>query len=77
MICVKGHLISEQICEDIDFPNCNKNIARFSTQVHKHFQGRNPSNIFVAILENQFLLKFVLRLSDLIVCKNENIKSYQ
>ena len=26
----KGRLISEQICEDIDFQNRNKNIARIS-----------------------------------------------
>ena len=62
----KGHLISEQIWEDIDFPKLQrKNIARISALVYKNFQGRNPSNIFVAILENQCILKFVLRLSDL------------
>ena len=29
------------------------------------FQGRNPSNVWVANLENQWLHKFVLDLSDL------------
>ena len=33
--------------------------------VYKNFQGRNPYNIFVAILENQCLYKFFLSLSDL------------
>ena len=58
----KGHVISEQICEDIDR---NENIARISALVYKNFQGRNPSNIFVAILENQCLHKFILKLSNL------------
>ena len=61
----KGHLISERMCEGIDFQNCNENIARISAVVYKNFQGRNPTNIFVVILENQCLQKFVLRLSDL------------
>ena len=47
------------------FQNRNKNIARISALVYKKFQGRDSSNIFVAILENQCLYKFVLRLSDL------------
>ena len=64
-ISSKGHLISEQICEDIDFPKLQQNIARISALAYKNFQGRNPSNIYVAILENQCIHKFVLRLSDL------------
>ena len=58
MIPTKGHLISEQIYGDIDFPK--ENIARISALVYKKFQGRNPSNIFVVILGNQYLHKFVL-----------------
>ena len=45
------------------FQNCNENIAKISAL--KVFIDRNPSNIFVAILENQCLYRFVLRLSDL------------
>ena len=33
----------------------------------KNFHGRNPYNIFVAILENQCLHKFILSLSDLYI----------
>ena len=47
------------------FQNGNKNIARISALKVFIDYGRNPSNIFVAILENQCLHKFVLRLSDL------------
>ena len=61
----KGHLISEKICEDIDFQTCNENIARISDLVYKYFQDTKPSNIFNAILENHCLHKIVLRLSDL------------
>ena len=49
----KGHLISEQIrIPTLIFQNCNENIAMISALVYKNFQGRNSSNIFVAILEN-------------------------
>ena len=32
---------------------------------YKKFQGRNPHNIFIAILENRCLHKFILSLTDL------------
>jgi hypothetical protein len=32
---------------------------------YKNFQGRNPYNIFLAILENQCPHKFILILTDL------------
>ena len=57
----KGQLISKRLI----FQNRNENIAMISALVHKNFQGRDPSINFVAILENQHLYKFVLRLSDL------------
>ena len=33
--------------------------------VCKNFQGRNPSNIFIAILKKSILHKFILTLTDL------------
>ena len=47
------------------FQNCNENIDRISAVVYKNFQGRNPTDIFVVILENQCLQKLFQRLSDL------------
>ena len=41
----------------------------------KNFQGRNPYRIFVAILENQCLHKFLLSLSDLQLA-NFEVKSH-
>ena len=32
---------------------------------YKNFQGRNPRNIFVAVLENQCPRKFIMSLTDL------------
>ena len=43
---IKGHLICEFV-KQLIFQNRNENIARNSTLVYKHFQGRNPSKNFV------------------------------
>ena len=41
----------------------------------QNFQGRNTSNFLVATLENQWLHKFILTLSDLQNdCKSENFE---
>ena len=49
MYTPKGDLISEQICEDIDFPNCNKNIARISAL--KMFMDLGVENLAIFLLQ--------------------------
>ena len=51
---------SKSLLKTLIFQNHNEIIARISALVYK-----NSSNIFIAILENQWLHKFVLRLSNL------------
>ena len=63
--CIKVTKSQNKFVKTLIFQNRNENIARISALVYKNFQGRNSSNISVAILENQCLHKFVLRLSDL------------
>ena len=42
---------------------------------YKKFQGRNPYNIFVAILENQCPHKFILSLTDLYIETRDGVCS--
>ena len=48
-----GDLVSNIINKEKEAPN------------YKNFQGRNPYNIFVAVLENQCPHKFILSLTHL------------
>ena len=50
--CIKVTKSQNKFVKTLIFQNRNENIARISALVYKNFQGRNPSNIFVAILEN-------------------------
>ena len=43
---------SKSLLKTLIFQNNNEIIARISSLVYKNFQGRNSSNIFIAILEN-------------------------